>query len=76
MGLAELAGRYPDHRLLVFSDGAGFVNPWEDRRLWEVWPVEPPGAGMADLDAVIGGPPGAVIDHYVRLQLAIGYAFY
>ncbi len=60
----------------VAEECAGFMNPWEDRRLWEVWPVEPPGSGMADLDAVVGGPSGAVIDHYVRLQLAIGFAFY
>jgi len=60
----------------VASECAGFVNPWEDPRLWEVWPVEPPGAGMADLDAVVGGPSDPVIDHYVRLQLAIGYGFY
>ncbi|MCA9608602.1 MAG: hypothetical protein KC619_23525 [Myxococcales bacterium] len=60
----------------VAEECAGFMNPWDDRRLWEVWPVEPPGGGMADLDAVVGGPQGPVIDHYVRLQLAIGYAFY
>ncbi|MBX3275849.1 MAG: hypothetical protein KF729_36665 [Sandaracinaceae bacterium] len=60
----------------VAEECAGFMNPWEDRRLWEVWPVQAPGGGAPDLDAVVGGPSGPVIDHYVRLQLAIGYAFY
>lgn len=54
---------------------AGFQNPWADTRLWEVWPVEPPAGGAVDLDAVVGGPRSDVNDNYVRLQLAIGYAF-
>ena len=49
----------------------GFMNPWEDRRLWEVWPITPGGT----LDDVVGGPTGSVTDHYVRLQLAIGAGF-
>jgi formylglycine-generating enzyme required for sulfatase activity len=28
VSLRQLAGRYPDHRLLVFSDGAGFFEPF------------------------------------------------
>jgi len=60
----------------VAAECAGFMPPWADDRLWEVWPVEPPGGGMADLDAVVGGPSSPVSDNYVRLQLAIGYAFY
>ncbi|MEP7342190.1 MAG: SUMF1/EgtB/PvdO family nonheme iron enzyme [Acidobacteriota bacterium] len=28
VSLRQLAGRYPDHRLLVFSDGAGFFDPF------------------------------------------------
>jgi hypothetical protein len=27
VGLRDLAARHPDHRLLVFSDGAGMINP-------------------------------------------------
>jgi tetratricopeptide (TPR) repeat protein len=27
LGLSELAARYPDHRLLVFSDAAGLIDP-------------------------------------------------
>lgn len=54
---------------------AGYMDPWEDRRLWEVWPVSPPIGGAVNLDDVIGGPVGDVHDNYVRLQLAIGWAF-
>ncbi|MFK7990906.1 MAG: hypothetical protein AB8I08_33105 [Sandaracinaceae bacterium] len=55
---------------------AGYMNPWEDSRLWEVWPVPapPPGMGADTLNA-IGGPQGAVTDHYFRLELQVGYAF-
>src|SRR5262245_10691051 len=28
VSLRQLAGRYPDHRLLVFSDGSGFFEPF------------------------------------------------
>ncbi len=31
VSLRQLAGRYPDHRLLVFSDGAGFFDPFTGR---------------------------------------------
>lgn len=31
VSLRQLAGRYPDHRLLVFSDGAGFFEPFTGR---------------------------------------------
>ncbi|HHH29518.1 MAG TPA: hypothetical protein ENK57_14385 [Polyangiaceae bacterium] len=60
----------------VAEECAGFMDPWSDTRLWEVWPVASTGAGPPDLDAVVGGPSGPVVDNYVRLQLAIGYAFY
>ncbi len=56
----------------VAAECAGFIPPWEDDRLWEVWPVAP-GGGASD---IVGGPSATVIDNYVRLQLAIGYAFY
>ncbi|MDX2032716.1 MAG: formylglycine-generating enzyme family protein [Blastocatellia bacterium] len=41
--LLELASRYPEHRLLVFSDGAGFLNPFTSEpeqwlRLLAHWP--------------------------------------
>ncbi len=55
---------------------AGYMDPWSDTRLWEPWPVRPPSGGMIDLDDVVGGPQGDVTDHYVRLQLAVGYAFF
>ena len=56
---------------------AGYVDPWIDTRLWEVWPVTPPPPGSeADTNAVIGGPHDAVTDNYFRLQLQAGYAFY
>jgi hypothetical protein len=55
---------------------AEYVDPWEDGRLWEVWPVEPPAPGTpADLNAVVGGPTDPVHDNYVRAQLRVGYAF-
>ncbi len=54
-----------------------YVDPWNDTRAWEVWPVNPPAAGMqANVNDVVGGPRGPVNDNYVRLQLAAGYAFY
>ncbi len=54
-----------------------FMNPWEDRRLWEVWPVVPPqGGNPPDLEAVEGGPLTPVMDNYVRLHLEVGWAFY
>lgn len=53
-----------------------YVDPWNDARAWEVWPVAPPAGAQADLNAVVGGPHGGVNDNYVRLQLAAGYAFY
>ncbi|HEX9000395.1 MAG TPA: SUMF1/EgtB/PvdO family nonheme iron enzyme [Blastocatellia bacterium] len=31
VSLSQLAGRYPDHRLLVFSDAAGFFDPFTGR---------------------------------------------
>ena len=47
-----------------------FIDPWLDDRLWEVWPVAPGGS------EIVGGPQGGVLDHYVRLQLAVGFALY
>lgn len=58
------------------AECAGYMDPWSDTRLWEPWPVRPPAGGMINLDDVVGGPEGDVTDHYVRLQLAVGYAFY
>ncbi len=55
---------------------AGYMDPWTDRRLWEVWPVRPPVGGSVDLNDVVGGPTADVNDNYVRLQLAVGWAFY
>lgn len=49
------------------------VAPWEDRRLWEPWPVDP--AQPQNLDAVVGGVMDAVRDNYLRFQLSVGYAF-
>ena len=57
--------------------GCDYLPPWSDPRPWEVWPVTAPAPGSpANLDAVVGGPAGDVTDHYVRLQLSAGYAFY
>lgn len=56
---------------------SGYMDPWSDPRLWEVWPVTPPPDGMrANIDDAIGGPSDPVNDNYIRLQLAIGYSFY
>jgi hypothetical protein len=57
---------------------SGYMDPWSDPRLWEVWPVTPPAPGSprANVDDAIGGPRDAVNDNYIRLQLAIGYSFY
>lgn len=48
------------------------ANPWEDRSLWEVWPVRDPSDPNS---AVIGGPQDPVTDHNVRWGLHVGYAF-
>ena len=55
----------------ALADGCfdGF-EPWEDDQPWELWPEEP------GSDNVIGGPADPVTDHYFRLQLQVGYAYY
>lgn len=50
----------------VCSSGVG---RWEDLSDWEPWPET-----MAD--GVYGGPSGPVTDNYVRLQLAVGFAYH
>ena len=44
------------------------AEPWNDRALWELWPVGPDGR-------VIGGPQDPVPDHYFRWGIYAGYAF-
>ena len=45
------------------------IPPWEDTRAWETWPV--------DQDTLAAeGTTETVWDHFVRLQLQIGYAFF
>ncbi|MGE0784439.1 MAG: hypothetical protein AB7S26_02035 [Sandaracinaceae bacterium] len=58
------------------SDCTGYMDPWSDTRLWEVWPVSPPMGGEPDLNAVVGGPLTPVLDNYFRLRLELGWAFY
>jgi len=58
------------------TDCSTYMDPWTDNRLWEVWPVNPPApGGTPDLDDVVGGPMETVFDHYVRLQIQVGYVF-
>lgn len=47
----------------------GDPDPWTDLSDWEPWPVNA-------VDGVYGGPNGPVTDHYVRLQLAVGFAYH
>jgi hypothetical protein len=56
---------------------AGYMDPWSDTRLWEVWPVAPPPPGTRPPEnaPVVGGPTSDVTDNYVRAQLAVGFAF-
>lgn len=55
---------------------AGYMDPWNDTRQWEIWPVRPPPEGeRPQLDDVVGGPRGDVNDNYIRAQLAIGFGF-
>jgi hypothetical protein len=59
------------------AGGCDYLPPWTDPRPWEVWPVTAPPVGEdANLNAVVGGPIGDVTDHYLRLQISAGYAFY
>ncbi len=48
------------------------ANPWDDRSLWEVWPVADP---TDPSSRVTGGPQDPVADHSVRWGLYLGYAF-
>ena len=48
------------------------ANPWEDRSLWEVWPVADP---TDPNSRVTGGAQDPVTDHNVRWGLYLGYAF-
>jgi hypothetical protein len=48
------------------------TNPWEDRSLWEVWPVADP---TDPNSRVTGGAQDPVADHNVRWGLYLGYAF-
>jgi hypothetical protein len=43
-------------------------QPWTNNDLWELWPVDASGN-------VVGGIRDAVIDHYFRWGLYLGYAF-
>lgn len=43
-------------------------EPWNDRSLWELWPVNNEGR-------VVGGPQDPVPDHYFRWGIYAGYAF-
>lgn len=48
------------------------ANPWEDRSLWEVWPVADP---TDPNSRITGGAQDPVTDHNVRWGLYLGYAF-
>ncbi|MBZ0115583.1 MAG: hypothetical protein K8H88_01220, partial [Sandaracinaceae bacterium] len=52
----------------------GMINPWEDTRLWEIWPVDP--STPTQLDNVVGGVRDAVNDNYFRIQLQVGWQYW